>query len=388
MANKSHILIVDDTVANVKILIEMLSEEYELSVATSGSECLEAVVENPPDLILLDVMMPEMDGYVTCEWLKSNSNTRDIPVIFLTAKSEEKSEAKGFELGAVDYIIKPFSQTITMSRIKNHLELKMYRDKLEQMVKERTEQLIHADRLATMGTFSAGVAHEINNPTTFIRGNVQTLKLFWNRAKPILKKHHADDHTGQVETMLDEVEDIFESILTGGDRISTIVKSLKDYARGGTASVNTKKERCPIKMPIEDAVTLLKNRSEAKVTIETSVEDNVDIMADAQKLSQVFVNLLNNAIDAFDSNGGKIVIRAKQAGFKAEIKVIDNGSGMSEDIKRQIFTPFFTTKDKGDGTGLGMAIIESIICEHNGTISVESKPGKGTEFTITLPVCT
>ncbi|MFC1798529.1 two-component system response regulator [Thermodesulfobacteriota bacterium] len=135
------VLIVDDTETNVDILVETLGDEYDVSVAMDGESALESVAEGHPDLILLDIMMPGMDGYEVCETLKKNEDTRQIPVVFLTAMAEEQDEARGLDLGAVDYITKPFSPELVKSRVRNQLELKRYRDHLEELVQERTREL-------------------------------------------------------------------------------------------------------------------------------------------------------------------------------------------------------------------------------------------------------
>ena len=135
------ILVVDDTETNIDVLVETLGSDHDLQVALSGSAALESVAENLPDLILLDILMPEMDGYQVCEILKSNPGTRDIPVIFITALSDASDEKKGLALGAVDYITKPFSTELVKARVLNHLELKRHRDLLEQLVAERTREL-------------------------------------------------------------------------------------------------------------------------------------------------------------------------------------------------------------------------------------------------------
>ncbi len=149
MKDKARILIVDDTPANIKILSELLRGEYRLSVATSGQDALELVAEERPDLILLDIMMPDMDGYEVCQKLKTDAAMSRVPVIFVTAKNEIEDEARGLELGAVDYITKPISPSITLARVRNHLELKQVRDNLEDLVRERTKELRASNELLT-----------------------------------------------------------------------------------------------------------------------------------------------------------------------------------------------------------------------------------------------
>ncbi len=146
MEDKHRILIVDDSPANIKVLKNLLIETYHISIATSGADALEVVEQQIPDLILLDVMMPEMDGYEVCRQLKNNENTAKIPIIFVTARSEEGDEQLGLSLGAVDYISKPFSLPITETRIKNHLELKAARDNLQGLVEKKTKELCLANK--------------------------------------------------------------------------------------------------------------------------------------------------------------------------------------------------------------------------------------------------
>ncbi len=139
---RQTLLVVDDEPVNIKIFMEMLRSDYTIKVSTDGEKALQiAQSENPPDLILLDVMMPGMNGYEVCRRLKADERTRDIPVIFITAKTGEEDETKGFEIGAVDYITKPFSPIVVMARIKTHLELKRNRDFLKWMLKERTLEM-------------------------------------------------------------------------------------------------------------------------------------------------------------------------------------------------------------------------------------------------------
>jgi len=143
--SKEKILIVDDTPVNIRVLVEALKNDYKLSIATNGKVALNyAMADQPPDLILLDIMMPEIDGYEVCKRLKDQESTRDIPIIFITAMSEERNETQGLEMGAVDYIIKPINQKIVQARVRTHLELKKHRDHLSELVQEKTSELLEA----------------------------------------------------------------------------------------------------------------------------------------------------------------------------------------------------------------------------------------------------
>ncbi|AOY57563.1 MULTISPECIES: response regulator [Desulfococcus] len=157
------VMIVDDTETNIDILVEALGKDFDLRVAMDGETALEAIADEPPDLILLDIMMPGMDGYEVCRRLKAVPETRDIPIVFLTAMSDEEDEARGLGLGAVDYITKPFSPALVKARVRNQLELKRYRDHLEDLVRERTRQLVLTQDVTIQ---SMGTLAEYRDPET------------------------------------------------------------------------------------------------------------------------------------------------------------------------------------------------------------------------------
>jgi len=196
--SKCSILVVDDTESNVDILVYALGNDYDVSVAMDGENALESVADHRPDLILLDIMMPGMDGYLVCEKLKADQATRHIPVIFLTAMTEEQDEAKGLALGAVDYVTKPFSPELVKARVKNQLELKMHRDHLEELVKERTRQLELTQEVTieSMGTLA-----EYRDPET--GGHIKRTQHY---VKVLAK--HLQNHLKYKEFLTDSVVDL------------------------------------------------------------------------------------------------------------------------------------------------------------------------------------
>jgi len=181
---KPLLLVVDDVKTNIHILVEILRDDYKVSVAINGESALEHALTNPPDLILLDIMMPGIDGYEVCKRLKNNESTKNIPIIFLTALTEEQNEARGLQLGAVDYITKPFSPQIVKARIKNHLELKRYRDHLEDLIRERTMDLILTQD-ATI--YALSTLAEYRNPET--GGHIKRTQYYVRTLSEQLKYH-------------------------------------------------------------------------------------------------------------------------------------------------------------------------------------------------------
>jgi len=398
----SKILIVDDVPQNIQVLANILKEAgYQMGFAKDAKTALAHTESTQFDLILLDIMMPEVDGYELCARLKEDKRKRDIPVIFVTAKSETADKTKGFELGAVDYITKPFDVQEVLARVKTHLTIRNYATKLEQMVEERTRQLIHADRLATLGTFSAAIVHEINNPLSHVQGNAKLLKLFWNALKPIVKMNleghvernvkrhvegheegyveghgemragrheemragrHGERHIGEDATVavredttvkvredrtvpvredatvtvredttvavredrivpvreddetimmvrkdMDGVDEALTCLLNGCYRISQLTNSLKTYSRQS----NARKGRSSLIDIIHDALHVVIHKLKFKgITVDVAVPTGLMIYCDQQKLSQVFINLIDNACDAMEKRGGEIAISA------------------------------------------------------------------------------
>lgn len=362
---RQKVFIVDDNTINIKVLGETLRKRYDISFAKNGHEALSIIPRVVPDLILLDIMMPGIDGYEVCRKLKTERTTKDIPIIFITARDTKDDETKGFECGAVDYIKKPFRSEIVLARIKTHLELKLHRDKLNAIVTERTSQLIHSDRLATIGTIASAVAHEIKNPLFYISGNIELIQQY-------------------IETgAFDKVNEKFEKIFDGIDRINKLTEGLNGYSRHDSSNLLI----CSIDEIVHDALAIISHNLRHKnisLSLET-IPNGLKIDCDFQKISQIFVNLINNAIDAIGENEGLITIKAKREEKNIVIQVIDNGPGIPRDYTDKVFTPYITSKEKNKGTGLGLFIVKRIVEDHQGTITLSSREGKGTEFVITLP---
>ncbi len=362
---KQKVFIVDDNVINIKVLGETLRGRYEISFAKSGHEALTIIPQSLPDLILLDIMMPGVDGYSVCNQLKAERRTRDIPIIFITARDSEEDETKGFEFGAVDYIKKPFKPEIVLARVRTHLELKMHRDKLSGIITERTSQLIHSERLATIGTLSSAVAHEIKNPLFYISGNTELIEQY-------VHEGNYDKITGKIAKISDGIK-----------RINTLIEGLNSYSRRESGTLL----KCSVHDIVKDAIVILGHRfrqSSTEIIID-DISENLKIMCNFQKMSQVFVNLINNALDAIGQEDGSVIVKAVEEDAAIIVTVSDDGPGVPEKNRQNIFAPYITSKEKEQGTGLGLFIVKRIIEDHNGTIVLTESKTTGTEFVITLP---
>lgn len=399
METKGVVLIADDNENNLRVLSTMLREAgYQVRVANNGAQVLRSVALSLPDLILLDIHMPVMDGYQTCEKLKSEADTAAIPVIFISALTETFNKVKAFETGGVDYITKPFQVEEVRVRVKTHLTLRRQTLELEQALKEIREvqvKLVQAEKMASLGVLSAGIAHEINNPNNFVYVGINSLiKQFSEVEKalsellPLCSQH--PDLQAEAERIvsrfklnhrMNTIQTLAGDIKTGAVRTTEIIKGLRLFTR----SDQEEKTSGNLADFIQAALLLLKNQYKNKAEVILNMpEQMAPISCYPGLLTQALVNILHNAFDAI-SEKGRVEITVKQENEWTTIKISDNGKGMDAEVRSKIFDPFFTTKDVGGGMGLGLSITHGIIGKHGGNISVESTPGQGSEFVIEIP---
>lgn len=416
-ASNEFILVVDDNPTNLAVLSEALnSAGLRFRVAIDGESALVQVDRNLPDLILLDVQMPGIDGFETCRRLKANPLTRSIPVIFTTAFSDTENKAKGFALGAVDYIPKPFDQTEVLARLQVHLKLKKLTESLEHQVHDRTAalqkmqvQLVQQEKLSSLGEMIAGIAHEINNPINFIASNVDPLREHINNMAEILRLYQQEhpQPSPELAAVLEDLEPdfIFEdslkiinSLTLGADRIRGISTSLRTFSRSDAET----KIPANLHEGLDSTLMILQHRLKSsdhrpEISILKSYGELPLLPCYPGQINQVFMNLLANAIDALEESAlkgkppdsGLQIQITTQATNDQQIAVCiaDNGIGMNELVKQRLFEPLFTTKPVGKGTGLGLAIAHQIVSEkHSGTLEVQSELGRGTQFLIRLPI--
>ncbi|QFS52975.1 sensor histidine kinase [Nostoc sphaeroides] len=409
------VLIVDDTPTNLEVVSETLGDAgFDVAIATSGDRALQQVERRLPDLILLDVMMPGIDGFETCRRLKANDRTCHIPIIFMTALSDTDSKIKALELGAVDYIVKPFYEKEVLARVSTHLQLSQLTQNLAAQVAQKAAeleasqlQLIQNEKMSALGNLVAGVAHEINNPIGAIVGNVNAAQDYINDLLGIIdlygRKFPQPD--AEIEDQLEAVDldyiredlpKLIRAMKDGGDRITSISKSLCTFSRADSDT----KQIFNLHEGIDSTILILKHRLKANeqrpaIEIITHYSDLPEIECFPGKLNQVFMNILANAIDALDeSNNGrifteiqantnKIIVKTFLENNHIKISIADNAKGISQEVKQKIFDRLFTTKPVGKGTGLGLAIARQIVEQtHGGKLSCNSILGQGTEFVI------
>lgn len=419
--DKKFILIVDDSSTNLSVLSQALKTAgYKVKVAVDGKSAIEMLekcaidpTKNPlPELILLDVQMPGIDGFETCRQLKANQVTAVIPVIFMTALADAESKIKGLSLGAVDYITKPFEQDEVIARVNIHWRLKQLTDNLEQQVTERTRalqqaqvQVVQQEKLSALGQLVAGVAHEINNPLSFMVSNIAPAKEYLADITEVLRLYqkHYPEPAPDIAIKIDEIDlefviedfsHLLDSMQVGTERIKDISLSLRNFARSDVDTAT------PIDLheTLDSTLLLLKHRLKNRgdrPTIEViqNYGELPPIKCYPGPMNQVFMNLLANAIDAVEEAWEKdqrcltITISTEVLRESAIVRIADNGLGMTDEIQKHLFEPLFTTKAVGKGTGLGLSIAQQIVTDkHGGQLFCKSLAGKGTEFAIELPI--
>ncbi|MBE9180197.1 hybrid sensor histidine kinase/response regulator [Oculatella sp. LEGE 06141] len=426
-SQRNSILIVDDTPTNIKILFDCLKQSgFRVSVAKSGENALAKLQEMASDLVLLDVMMPGIDGFETCRRLKANSDTREIPVVFMTALSDVTDKVRGLKLGAVDYITKPIQIEEVLARINVHLALKNTRVQLTKEIAERKQagiklqqtlqelqqaqvQLIQSEKMSSLGQMVAGIAHEINNPINFIYGNLTHANEYVKDLLALVRlyqKYYSDPPEEIAEEIqaieLDFLEKdlvkLFQSMQVGSDRIREIIKSLRTFSRLDEAEIKA----VDLHENIDSTLMILHHRLKAKsdkLSIEVVKDYGVlpKVECYPGQLNQGLMNILVNAVDVLEDKSldwanqkrpGIISIRTQVINSDwVAIYITDTGSGMSEEVRSQLFNPFFTTKPVGQGTGLGLSISYQIIVEkHGGKLTCHSTPGEGATFVIEIPI--
>jgi signal transduction histidine kinase len=381
--NRPVALIADDEPDMLRFLRTQLQRDCQVIEAVDGQQAIEKATQFLPDIILLDMMMPEKDGLQACRELRQRTPTQRIPIVLLTARADEETKLAALDAGASDFLTKPFSTTELSVRIRNLIEARTFERKLArqnqileatlQQLKDTETQLVQTEKLASLGRMSAGIIHEINNPLNFAKTAIYTLK---QMSKSMAEEERPD------------YEDVLKDIQEGIDRVRTIVSDLRSFTHPNLVDFQEVK----LEKVLAAALRFVSHEWRDKVELDKRVNEELIVWGNEHQLIQVAVNLLQNAFDALRKkefkNGERprVTIEAAAQGSHALVKVRDNGMGISAENIGKVFDPFFTTKDVGEGMGLGLSICYRIIQAHDGRIIVNSAPGEFTEFTLELPV--
>ncbi|VXD14894.1 Response regulator receiver domain protein [Planktothrix serta PCC 8927] len=420
----AQILVADDDITTQLILQHALEEQgHEVYTAEDGEIALSLAQKHHPNLVICDWMMPKVDGLEVCKTIKADPHLASAFFILLTAKEQSTDRIKGLDSGADDFISKPIEIEEILARVRSGLRI----HNLNQQILQTNQQLIHAlsnlkqaqvqlvqhEKMLTLVQFVAGIAHEINNPVTFIRGNIDyVLEYTQNLLEVVhLYQHIYPQSQPEIQAKLQELEveyiiqdlpQVLKSMQQGTERISNIIQSLKNFSRLD----ESEKKLADIHQGIDNTLLMLQSRinqnPDHPIQVIKLYGEISPIICYPSHLNQVFISLLNNAIDAIAEHQKKSPLLEPKIWIKTEtcissnphqslnpsvrIMIQDNGIGIPKEIGRKIFEPFFTTKPVGSGTGLGLSIAYQIVVEkHGGTFRFHSELGKGTEFIIEIP---
>ena len=381
MQAASKILIVDDKPSNVKILQDRL-EDYRLGVAYSGEEALKKAVEFKPDLVMLDIMMPGLDGYEVCRRIRANPKISAAKIIMVSAKAMRGERLEGYKAGADDYVVKPFDGQELLAKVRVYLRLKSteeFNDKLEKEVEERTKEIREAKEAAEAANqakdkFVSTMTHELRNPLTSILGFADILKVQSDGPLNDKQLSYVNIIRQSADHLSNLVSDIFDVVKIDRDVIELNLSSFSP-----DTFVNSTVDMLQIQFD--------KKALKVKVDIDSKL---TKLTGDYRRCRQILLNLLTNAIKYTDE-GGTIEIRAeKNADSSAKISVIDSGVGISPEHQGHLFSEFYQVDrgrdEKLGGTGIGLALTHRLVKLHEGDISVESEFGKGSTFWFTLPI--
>ena len=414
-SSRPAVLAVDDVEANLVAVRALLDDmPCEVVLARSGNEALRQLLRREFAVILLDVQMPEMDGYEVAHHARSNSATCEIPIIFLTAaNNSEGMVLRGYGSGAVDFLFKPLNPAILRSKVRVFLELhaahrrvadakqalEQSNVQLRELADEKAllaeqfreanvllqsayselqdthAQLVQSAKMASLGELVAGVAHEINNPLSFVLSHLDTIRKKFDQLDGEVPALHHEPSSERWQ----KANERLREVTPGLERIRDLVVKLRTFSRLDEGE----RKLVSMRECVESVLTILGHRMK-NVVVEThfGVPDEVDCYASL--LNQALMNLVSNAIDAM-AQSGTLRISTGANGADYEISVSDTGPGIPVELRARVLDPFFTTKPVGEGTGLGLSITYSIVRKHQGTVEISDAEGGGACITIRFP---
>jgi signal transduction histidine kinase len=368
--NQNKVLVVDDNPNTLSLLFDALEEaQFKVLIAEDGKSVLKRIKYLKPDIILLDVMMPEMDGFETCQHLKANEYSKNIPIIFMTALTETVDKVKGFQIGAVDYITKPIQIDEVLVRLKTHLTIHNLQNQLIQQNEElkKSKELAESANHAK-SAFLANMSHELRTPLNGILGYAQILKR---------------EQTVKNEQGLDIIQ-------RSGEHLLTLINDILDLSKIEAGKLDINPDKLNLPNFLSDIAFLFDMRAKQKA-IEFVYEPISElpniVYADEKRLRQILLNLLSNAIKFTKQGQVKLTVKYQAARFHFEIE--DSGEGIAADELDNIFSPFKQVgkqSEQAEGTGLGLAITKTLIEMMSGKLEVTSKLGFGSKFWFSIPL--
>lgn len=361
------ILIVDDNPINLKIFGHILCEQnYLIIEARDGQIALELFETVKPDLVLLDVMMPGMDGFEVCRRIKSNPKNLNIPVIFLSARNDVADIVKGFESGAIDYLAKPFNKSELLARLKTHLDFKLTRDELIRTTDHLTELNELKNRIFSI------IGHDLRSPLSNVKMTLDFI------LRKIINPNSPD------------FDDTIQELAKSTDEMFCLLENLFGWARSQSGTLDLIPEQFSVKEQIDSLLTFFRQKiAEKEISIDQQIKPEVLLWADSSMIKSVLKNLISNALK-YSYRGGQIILSSEQIGNKVQINVIDSGVGIEPERQQLIFNASKLNRTYGTeneiGSGIGLMLCKDFVEKNGGTLEVKSEKGQGSRFSFILPI--
>ncbi len=398
ISHSATILVVDDTLYNIQLLYLMLSKQgYNVVKASGGKEALEIANEILPDLILLDIRMPILDGYEVCTLLKENERTNHIPVIFISSVDNPTEKVEAFSVGGVDYINKPFQLMEVLARVETHLHLSSLRKQLQfqnqqlQVAAQQLQQSLEKERELNQikSNFISVVSHEFRTPLTSIQSSAELLEYYdWDRSEQI-------DQLKQIQSEVRHMTDLMEDVLflsrheAQKNTLNAVPFNLMTFCHKLLRQTQVLlKESHTILFTFSDGGASINHQiSKGKTTIDDESLPNVMVVMDENVLRHILMNLLSNAIK-YSPTGGNIEFNCSINNSEVIFTIKDQGIGIPKSEQVHLFSSFYRAKNVGTlpGTGLGLSIVKSCVDIHRGRIALQSDVGVGATFEVILPM--
>lgn len=379
------VLVVDDNpIVGARLKDDLGEAHYSIVVVQSGKACLEHLAREPVDLVLLDLMMPEMSGFDVLEQMSLHPSPHYLPVVVLTASGQDYVRA--LRAGAADYVTKPWKTEELLARIRTYVALRRREMDLAEVVtrleheileRRRAEaKLVMADRMSSLGVVAAGVAHEINQPLTYLTASLDMLRNIMTAAGA----NPAGLRTDKALKMIEHAAD-------AANRVRLIARDIKTFSVPDCNDV----EPVDLSQVLESVLRLADHQIKFRARVVWNRHSVPSVAGNAARLSQVMLNVVANAAQAMEGGSPErdtllISMRLIDSGRTVEVQIQDSGPGMAPETLAHAFDLFFTTRSKSAGTGLGLYLSRQILEGFGGQIHLESAMGRGTKVTICLPV--
>jgi signal transduction histidine kinase len=368
------VLVVEDTPDVTRMIRLALHHDFRVLAAPDGKQGLELAKKHSPTIIITDLMMPEIDGLELTRRLRADPKTKHIPIVMLTARGDVQDRVTGLETGVNAYLAKPFSTKELVTTVRSLLA-----------TQEATVDLLLSQKMDSLETIAAGLAHEILNPLNYLKNALTTVKGDSARLLEMVRQNGTAGTlpTADADTLEKRSRRMFEVAETGVRRIVSTVDLMIRYSRDGYTRAN---QPYDVFAAVRDVISVVQPTAPPGVKITTELTGNGWIECVPEEFNQVLTNLTQNAVEALPENGnGTVVVRAWNEGGALLLSVKDNGSGIPAENQSKIFNAFYTTKDVGRGTGLGLTITHRVVTALGGSITVKSRVGAGSEFIVRVP---